>query len=114
LAIARLKPGELFVVFDDLGKMLPVNTAKETYGYIDRKTRLKPTPGVLPQEVYDPAARAAAEEALARREAAAAAKPAAQAQGPLGLTREQLWVVAGFAVAVFAGITILLVVAAGK
>jgi len=114
LAIARLKPGELFVVFDDLGTMLPVNTAKEAYGYIDRKTKMKAIPSVLPQEVYDPTARAAAEEALARREAAAAARAASNPPGPLGLTREQLWIVAGFAAAVCAGITILLVVAAGK
>jgi heat shock protein HtpX len=114
LAIARLKPGELFVVFDDLGKLLPVNTAKEVYGYIDRRTKMKAIPSILPQEVYDPKARAAAEAELARREAAAPLRPAASTQGPLGLTRDQLWVVAGFAAAVFAGITILLVVAAGS
>ncbi len=58
---------------------------------------------------------AAAEEALARREAAAAAQQsAAPAPGPLGLTREQLWMAVGFATVVFAGITILLIVAAGK
>lgn len=115
LVIARLQPGELFVAFDDLGKMQPVNTAKETYGYIDRKTKIQAIPSVLPQEVYDPRARAAAEEALARREAAASARQsAAPAPGPLGLTKEQFWMAAGFAAAVFAGITILLVMAAGK
>jgi heat shock protein HtpX len=117
LAIAWLKPGELFVVFDDLGRMLPVNTAKEAYGYIGRKTKMKAIPSVLPQEVYDPKARAAAEEALAHREAAARAAAALRPQpspGPLGLTREQLWMVVGFGVAAFAGITVLLVMAAGK
>lgn len=119
LVVAWMKPGALLVVFEDMGKMLAVNTAQEHYGYIDRKTRLKPVPGVLPQEVYDPKARAAVEETLARREAAAVKAPApeapaASAPGPLGLTREQWWMVAGFAVMLFAGITILLIVAAGK
>lgn len=119
LVVAWMKPGALLVVFEDMGKMLAVNTAQEHYGYIDRKTKLKPVPGVLPQEVYDPTARAAVEETLARREAAAAKAsapdaPAASAPGPLGLTREQWWMVVGFAVMLFAGITILLIVAAGK
>ncbi len=114
MVIATLKPGELFVMFEDLGSMLPLNTAKETYGYIDRKSKLRAIPSILPQEVYDPRARAAAEEALARRQAAAVERAATPPPGMLGLTREQVWMVVGFTVAVFAGITVLLVMAGGK
>lgn len=114
LASVWLKPGDLLVVFDDLGNMRPINTCREHFGYIERKVKLKAVPSMLPQEVYDPTARAAAEEALARREAAAPALAAASPTGALGLTKEQLWIVVGFSVAVFAGITILLVVSLGK
>lgn len=67
-----VKPGELIVAFDDPSRMRQVNTAAEVFGYIDRKVKLKPVAGVLPQEVYHPKMRVAAEEALAKREAVAA------------------------------------------
>lgn len=66
LVAARVQPGAFVVVFDDLGGMRQVNTAQEMFGYIDRKVRLQPVSGVLPQEVYNPQMRAAAEERLAR------------------------------------------------
>jgi len=66
LVVARVQPGALLVVFDDLGGKRQVNTAQEIFGYIDRKAKLKPVPGVVPQEVYNPQMRAAAKARLTR------------------------------------------------
>jgi heat shock protein HtpX len=107
--IGYIKPGSLVVVFDDPGLMRQVNTADQTFGYIDRKIKLKPIDNMVPDEVYDPKLRAAAEAALARREEAAAAQ-ARETPAPAGLTKTQIYVVVGFGGAVFAGMFALLLV----
>jgi Zn-dependent protease with chaperone function len=112
LVVARVQPGALLVAFDTPGPMRQVNTAAEVFGYIGRDVPLQAMPGMLPQEVYDPRARAAAEEAL-RRQGPFTPHPAvAAAPTPGGLTRQQLWITIGFGTAVFACTTILLFVLA--
>jgi heat shock protein HtpX len=111
--LARVKPGSLIVVFDDPGKMRQVNTADQTFGYMDRKVKLVPVNHVIPAEVYDPKLCAAAEAALPPLSAPAAA--IAQPMGPAqprvaGLSRTQLYIVVGFGGAVFAGMLMLLMV----
>jgi len=107
--VAWIKPGSLMVVFDDPGVMRQVNTADQTFGYIERKIKLKAIDNVVPMEVYDPKLRAAAEEKLAARDAAAKAQ-VQEAPSPNGLTRKQIYVVVGFGGAVFAGMLMLLLI----
>jgi heat shock protein HtpX len=64
MVIARLNPGALIVVFDDPGKMRQINTANETFGYIERAVKLIPLDNVIPAEIYDPHLRAAVEAKL--------------------------------------------------
>jgi len=64
MVVARIKPGELIVAFDDLGKMRQLNTANETFGYIDRSVKLVPIDNVIPAEIYDAKLRAAVEAKL--------------------------------------------------
>jgi Zn-dependent protease with chaperone function len=105
----RLQPGALVVVFSTPGKMRQVNSAQEVFGYIAREVKLEAVPGVLPQEIYNPTSRAAVEERLARQGAPAA--PVAEASS---LTRQQIWIAFGFGTAVFAGMTIFLLVFVGR
>jgi heat shock protein HtpX len=107
LVAGWLKPGSLFVLFDAPGRMRQVNTPEEQYGYIDRKVKVKAVDGVLPQEVYDPKLRAAAEASLPERQAAAGT-------AKFGLSQQQIFIVLGVTAAVFIGGTLLLVVFAGK
>ncbi|HEY3840499.1 MAG TPA: M48 family metalloprotease [Bryobacteraceae bacterium] len=118
---ARLQPGALVVVFNTPGKMRQVNTAQEVFGYISRDAKLQAVPGVLPQEIYNPLTRAAAEASLARQQAPMPGADfvpqpaiAAHAAAAWGLTRPQLWIAIGFGTAVFAGTMILLFVFAGR
>jgi heat shock protein HtpX len=105
--LARVKPGSLIVVFDDPGKMRQVNTADQTFGYLDRSVKLAPVNHVIPAEVYDPKLRAAVEAALPPLSAALQpVEPAVVA----GLSRAQVFIALGFAGAVFAGMLVLLVV----
>jgi heat shock protein HtpX len=107
--LARVQPGALLVVFDDPGSMRQVNTAEQTFGYMERTVTLAPVNNMIPAEVYDPRLRAAAEAALPSVSAAlAGAAAAAPVMG--GLTRSQLYIVLGFGGAVFAGMLTLLVV----
>jgi hypothetical protein len=99
-------------VFDDPGKMRQVNTADQTFGYIDRKVKLQPMNNIIPAEVYDPKLYAAAEARLAPLSATvkpAQVAPSATA-GALGLSRTQLYIALGFGGAVFAAMLTLLVV----
>jgi Zn-dependent protease with chaperone function len=108
----RIEPGALLVVFDAQGKMHQVNTAEEVFGYVSRKVKLRAVEGVLPQEVYEPEARAAIEEVLRREELAP--RKTSGAVPLIGLTSRQLWIALGFGAAVFAGTTVLLFVFAGR
>jgi hypothetical protein len=102
-----VKPGSLIVVFDDPGKMRQVNTADQTFGYIDRKVKLTPVNNMIPAEVYDPKLLAAAEAALPPLSAAMnPVEPVAAA----GLSRTQVYIAVGFGGVVFAGVLMLLMV----
>jgi hypothetical protein len=103
--VAMVKPGSLLVVFDDPGKMRQVNTADQTFGYMERSVKLVPVNNMIPAEVYDPKLRAAAEAALPPLSDA----PSAASLATGGLTRSQLYLALGFGGAVFAGMLILLV-----
>jgi hypothetical protein len=105
--LARVRPGSLIVVFDDPGKMRQVNTADQTFGYLEHSVKLAPVNHVIPAEVYDPKLRAAVEAALPPLPAALQpVEPAVVA----GLSRTQLFIALGFGGAVFAGMLVLLVV----
>jgi Zn-dependent protease with chaperone function len=110
LVTARIEPGSLLVVFDTPGRMRQVNTAEAMFGYIRRDVKLKAVEGVLPQEVYDPNARAAVEERL--RTEGYLAEP--KTPWLAGLTSQQLWMALGFGVAVFVGTSVLLFAFAAK
>ncbi len=56
--LTRVKPGSLLVAFDDPGKMRQINTADQTFGYIERSVKLAAMEMVIPEEVYDHTARA--------------------------------------------------------
>jgi heat shock protein HtpX len=102
--VAVVNPGALIVAFDDPGPMRQVNTAGQTFGYISRKVRLKPVDDMIPDEVYDPKLRAAAE---ARLGPLTAAEPMPDV--PKGaLSKQQLAIALGFGVAVFGAMLLLL------
>ncbi|HTX40060.1 MAG TPA: M48 family metalloprotease [Bryobacteraceae bacterium] len=103
--LTRVKPGSLLVGFDDPGKMRQVNTAEQTFGYIDRSIKLAAMDPLVPEEVYDPASRAAAEAALPPLNPAtgqAFPKP------PQSLTRQQILIAVGLGVVVFGGMFVAL------
>ena len=104
--LARVKPGALIVVFDDPGKMRQVNTAQQTFGYIERGVKLAAIDGVIPAEVYDPVARAAAENKLpplgVRVTTHIVPTPRVKPQ-PQPLSLSQILAAAALGVAVFAG-----------
>jgi hypothetical protein len=100
-----VKPGALLVAFADAGKMRQVNTADQTFGYIDRSVKLAAMDVLIPDEVYDPAARAAAEAALPALDAVAAPVPNRQ---PQGLTTTQILLAVGLGVLVFGGMFLVL------
>jgi heat shock protein HtpX len=100
--LARVKPGALLVAFADGGKMRQVNTADQTFGYIDRSVKLAVMDVLIPDEVYNPAARAAAEAALPALDAVPVPEPAPKKQ-PQGLTPTQILVAVGLGALVFGG-----------
>jgi len=109
MVTARIKPGALIVAFDDPGKMRQVNTADETFGYIDRSVKLQALDHVIPAEIYDPKARAAVEAKLPPLDAAAV-RAAPQQMGPKagGLTATQIVIVVVVFVVVLVGVFLFL------
>ena len=90
------------MVFDDPGKFRQVVTHNQTFGYIPASVKLQRV-DMLPAEVYDPSARAVAESAhVAARAVVAATAPKA------GLTGVPMAIAAGFGLAVFAGLFMVL------
>jgi len=98
--VATVEPGSLIVVFDHPGLMRQVNTAAQTFGYLDRGIQLQSVESLTPGEVYDTELRAAAEVRLAAgpRRRAAAAPP---------ITPRQMAFATGFGVVVF-GLTLVM------
>ena len=101
--LTTILPGSLIVVFDDPGKMRQVNTAEQTFRYIERNVKLGAVDHIIPAEVYDQRLRTAAEMRLG----ALAAERASPEKRPLSI--RQMAVVLGFGVLVFAGMMLLLV-----
>jgi heat shock protein HtpX len=105
--LAWVRPGALIVAFDDPGKMRQVNTTQQTFGYVEHTVKLVLIEGLIPAEVYDPVARAAAEAKLpplnleprAHRIPVPLVKPQ-----PEKLTFTQILGATAFAVIVFAGV----------
>ncbi|MBS1856743.1 MAG: M48 family metallopeptidase [Acidobacteria bacterium] len=108
---AMVQPGSLIVVFDDPGRMRQVNTADQTFGYMERSVPLKPVDDLIPAEVYDPKLRAAAEARLAPQ---ASAEPVPAATAKPGLSPRQIAFVCGFGVVVFAGMMLVLMQFGGR
>ncbi len=100
--VARLAAGAFVVVFDDPGRFRGVVTVDQTFGYIPLSVKLQPV-DMLPAEIHDPAARQRVELELAQ-------KPTSQQ----AITRKQMLIAAGFGIAVFAGILLLLTEFGGK
>ncbi|HUI78395.1 MAG TPA: M48 family metallopeptidase [Bryobacteraceae bacterium] len=104
-----VQPGSLIVGFDDPGPYRQVNTPDQTFGYLDRSVKLQLLNDIVPDEVYNPKLRAAAESILPPLSVALATTVAKKAQTkPQGLTPEQLVVVSVFALLVFVGMFFLL------
>ncbi len=103
--LAHVLPGSLVVAFDDPGPYRQVNTAEQTFGYMPRRVKLHAV-DMLPSELYDPSARAAAEEALPPLDSAApVAAPA--------VSSKQIAFAVAFGVVVFAAVLIALMHFAG-
>jgi len=101
--LTRIQPGALVVVFDNPGKMRQINTADQTFGYIERPAKLIPMDMLIPEEVYDTVARAAAEASLPAL--TAAPPPAGQPKPKTSekLTLQQVMLAVGLGVVVFGG-----------
>ena len=103
---AHVSPGKLLVVFDDPGPYRQVNTAEQTFGYMDRRVKLQLLKHLIPAEVYDPRLRETAEASLppywtvtAKVQSTAKTPPK-----PTGtLTMLQMVVVGVFVIVVFVG-----------
>jgi hypothetical protein len=102
--LAQIDAGALIVVFDDPGKFRQVLNHNQTFGYIPASIKLQRL-DMLPAEVYDPEARAAAESAQSAATAVAAASAESQAAG---LTRTQIAIAVAFGLVAFAGIFLIL------
>jgi heat shock protein HtpX len=101
---ARIKPGSLIVAFDDPGKMRQVNTADQTFGYIERSVKLVQLENVIPAEIYDPKLRAAVEAKLPPLGATfVEAAPAAKAANPNALTTTHIVIIAAVFVVILVG-----------
>lgn len=98
--VAVAEPGSLIVVFDHPGLMRQVNTAAQTFGYLDRGIKLQPVDNLTPAEVYDVEMRAAAEVRLA-------ADPRRKADAAPPISPRQMAFATGFGVIVF-GITLVM------
>jgi len=106
--VARARAGDLLVVFDDPGKFRQVLNHDQTFGYMPAFIKLQKV-DMLPAEIHDPAARAAAQAATplaAEKSASSAADAANEAAGPpsRNLTPKQLVFAAGLGIVVFAGL----------
>ena len=95
--VARVRAGALLVVFDDPGRFRQVLTPDQTFGYMPASVKIQKI-DMLPAEIHDPAARAAAESA------AIAAQAVGEAVAARGLTARQMLIATALGVTVFAGI----------
>jgi hypothetical protein len=100
--VARINAGDLVVVFDDPGKFKQVLTHDQTFGYMPAGVKLHRV-DMLPAEIHDPAARAAAQAAAEAAQVSAAEVAEAAGSGG-GLTQKQIAITAVFAIVLFAGI----------
>jgi heat shock protein HtpX len=110
LVQAHVAPGSLLVVFDDPGPFRQVNTPNQTFGYLDRSVKLQLLKDLIPEEVYNPELRAAAEAILPPLSVAMTAVVTKKSQPTpvAGLTTEQFVVAATLAVLTFVGMFFLL------
>jgi len=114
LIIARVKQGDLLIVFDDPGNMRQVVTSKQTFGYLPRTVKLQ-REDLMPAEIHNANARVSTADAPPKSEpkpepkVEIAAPQPAVAVSSTGLTPQQIAICAGFAVIVFAGMLFALV-----
>ena len=107
--VARVPPESLLVVFDDPGAFRQVLTHNEIFGYLSRTVKLQPV-DMLPSEIHDPAARAAALSAPPPAPPVAVAAAAASSR----LTPRQIALVALFSIAAFGVFFLALLTLSGK
>ena len=108
----RVQPGALLVVFDDPGPYRQVNTANQTFGYLDRSVKLQLLNDLIPEEVYNPKLRAAAESILHPLSVAMASASVAKKVHPKpaeGLTSQQIYAAGMLAFLVFVATFFLLI-----
>lgn len=109
MVVAHIKPGALIVAFDDPGKMRQVNTADQTFGYIQRSVRLVQLDNVIPAEIYDPKLLAAVQARLPPLDAIAMRAGApATASSSNAFTPTQIVIVAVVFVSVLVGVFVVL------
>lgn len=107
----HVQPGGLLVVFDDPGPYRQVNTPDQTFGYLNRSVKLQLLNDLIPEEVYNPKLRAAAEAILPPLSVAMATASISKKGQPAsagGLTMEQFVVAAMLAILTFVGMYFLL------
>ena len=105
--VARVNEGALVVVFDNPGKFKQVLTHDEIFGYMPGSVKMQRV-DMLPAEIHDPAARAAAQAAQVSATAVAQARAQAPGSGTGGLTPAQIAIAAVFCVVVFGGVLLAL------
>jgi hypothetical protein len=96
--VARVKAGALVVVFDDPGKFRQILTHDQTFGYMPNTVKLVRV-DMLPAEIHDPVARAAALAKPMPTQAEVAPRSSSA-----GLTTTQIVITAAFTLMLFAGI----------
>jgi heat shock protein HtpX len=108
MVLTYLQPGSLLVVFDDPGPYRQVNTPDQTFGYLNRTVKLQLLNDLIPDEIYNPQLRVAAEAILPPLSAVTTTATKKAPAKPQGLTAEHVVVASIFAVLVFVGIYFLL------
>jgi heat shock protein HtpX len=107
IVLAQVQPGALLVVFDDPGPFRQVNTAEQTFGYLERSVKLQLLKQFIPAEVYDPKLREAAQASLSPFWVVPVGAAPSVAKTPVKpantLTGTQMFVVALFVIVVFVG-----------
>jgi len=102
--LTNIAAGTLVIVFDDPGKFRQVLTHTDTFGYVPNTVKFKRV-DMLPAEIYDPAARAAADKAQVAATQTATGLQAEDSK----ITGKQIAIAAAFGLVAFAGIFFVLI-----
>lgn len=115
--LAKVRDGEMLVVFDDPGKYRQVINAEQTFGYIPYSVKLKKT-DMFPNELFSGSSRVPDASAAVATEPATASvtavAPVPEAIKVAGLTSRQLTIAAVLFVGVFAAMFLVLMKFGGQ